>query len=196
MVKERYHHGNLPQVLIETALALIEAEGVSALSLRDLARRVAVSPTAVYRHFSDKDALLAAIAAEGYMALNAAFAASLAAAANDPGARLHALGTAYVGFALGHPGLYRLMFGAGRSTKDPEPMLRECSEQAYATLVAAVAAHLGPAAPLSAIAEATMAAWSLVHGYAMLRLEGPVAHLSAGALPDAASVLVHLLPKA
>ena len=149
----------------------------------------------MYRHFADREALLAAVAAEGFVGLNAAFAAGLSAAGTDPADRLHGLGAAYVDFALSHRGLYRLMFGAGQTVDAPYPGLREQSEQAYATLVAAVTACSESGAPEEAVAAAAIAAWSLVHGYVMLRLEGPLAHLPPEALPDAAAVLVNLLPK-
>lgn len=195
MTRDRYHHGNLPRTLIDAALEMIEADGIAVLSLRELAKRAAVSPAAVYRHFADKEGLLAAVAAEGFAALNAAFAAAQQGAGPEPGARLHGLGTAYVTFALGHPGLYRLMFGAGLASRSPYAPLEEQSEQSYSTLVAAIAACSGPDASPAAITAATVAAWSLVHGYVLLRLEGQLAHLPAEALPDAAAVLANLLPK-
>lgn len=172
---------------------MVEAEGAGSLSLREVAKRAAVSPAAVYRHFADKEALLAAVAAAGYAGLNQAFAASLEAAGSDPGTRLEALGVAYMDYALGHSGLYRVMFGT--SARPPEGALKEESERAYAALVAAITACGGPDTAPEAISAATMAAWSLVHGYIMLRLDGPLAQLPAEALPDMTAVLRNLLPR-
>src|SRR5271165_7033628 len=104
-----YHHGDLAAALIEQGLALLETKGLDDLSLRAVARRARVSAAAVYRHFADKDALLAAIAARGFAELNQAFDRGLAKARRRaPLGRLRALGLAYIDFALSHPGLYRL----------------------------------------------------------------------------------------
>ncbi|HLU92147.1 MAG TPA: helix-turn-helix domain-containing protein, partial [Pedomonas sp.] len=69
MSGRRYHHGNLQEELIATALEMLEAQAEGNISLRELARRVGVSPNAAYRHFPDKEALLAALAAEGFQRL-------------------------------------------------------------------------------------------------------------------------------
>ena len=106
-----YHHGNLGPALIAAARQLLDTDGPGAVSLREAARRVGVSATATYRHFTDKDHLLAAVAAEGYRE----FADKLRAVDVDGDGFSH-MGVAYIEFALDHPGLFRLMFG---------PLLRE-----------------------------------------------------------------------
>ena len=100
-----YHHGDLPAALLEAALGLLEDD--QAFSLRAVARRAGVSPTAPYRHYADKEALLAALATDGFAQL----AGHLEAAAE-----LTDMAVAYVAFALAHPGLFRLMYG--RPTAD------------------------------------------------------------------------------
>jgi len=109
---DNYHHGNLRSALIGTALNALEQDGPAALSLRALARSVGVSATAVYRHFANKDDLLAAIATEGFEGLSAEMTARLA---QEPDAdtlrRLVILGEGYVNYAVAHPAHYRLMFG-------------------------------------------------------------------------------------
>lgn len=191
-MKSRYHHGNLSQALVEAALAVVEAEGAAALSLRDVARQVGVSAAAVYRHFADKEALLAEVAAEGFAALNRAFAEALAAAPEQPELRLLALGEAYVRFGRGRPGLYRLMFGSppGPITN---PRLQQESQQAFFALLNGLAA-VEPQAGPAQLTAAAVAAWSLVHGYVHLGLEGQLDHLPPDLLPDPASVLMHLRP--
>lgn len=186
--ERRYHHGNLAQALVSEALSLIEGEGIAALSLRAVAKRAAVSPAAVYRHFADKEALLAAVAAEGFAALNAAFADVPAA---PPADRLAGLGEAYVAFALAHPGLFRLMFTAARPSARQHARLQEESHRAFASLTEAVTACRAGTVPSPA---ATIAAWSLVHGLALLRLEGQLDHWPPEAFPDTAAVLSHLVP--
>lgn len=196
MTTQPYHHGNLRAVLVEQGLAMVEAGDAGALSLREVARRSRVSAAAVYRHFADRRALLAAIAAEGFAALNAAFEQALAAlAGDDPLARLQALGVAYVEFALHHPGLYRLMFGGEVAPPTGDPRLAAEGGSAYRALEAAVAACCGSTASASMVTAAAVAAWSMVHGFAMLRLDGQLAGTPRDSLPDTGAVLANLIPK-
>jgi len=110
--RSSYHHGALRPALIAAARALLDEGGPAAVGLREAARRVGVSPTATYRHFKDKDALLAALAVEGFREFGAALAASER--APEP---LSAMGAAYIDFALAKPGMFRLMFS---------PMQQDC----------------------------------------------------------------------
>lgn len=178
-------------------LALVENAGVEALSLRKVAARVRVSAAAVYRHFADKDALLAAIAAEGFAMLNEQFAlASLAPEAHVPLTRLRALGSAYVSLALGHPGLFRLMFGFRQTPGTRDARLDDQARRAYRTLEATVAACFAGTANKATVAATTVAAWSMVHGYAMLRLQNQLAGFPPNSLPDTPSILANLFPQA
>ncbi|HUN51336.1 MAG TPA: TetR/AcrR family transcriptional regulator [Candidatus Sulfotelmatobacter sp.] len=190
--RANYHHGDLPNALVRTALRLIGRGGIAALSLREVAKRAGVSASAVYRHYADKEALLAAVAAEGFGRLNAAFVAALAAAPRQPRARLVALGQAYAAFALGHPEQYRLMFGNGRTDSRDERLVAE-ARQSFRHLEEAVAATLGRAADEPAVIAGAVAAWSLVHGYAMLRLDGRLDDLPPDRVPDISRVLDRLV---
>ena len=199
MNKQRraYHHGNLPSTMVAAGLALVEAAGVEALSLRKLAARIRVSAAAVYRHFADKDALLAAIAAEGFAMLNDKFDATAPTSeVHDPLSRLQALGSAYVNLALGHPGLFRLMFGSRQRSGVRDARLDEQARRAYRTLEATVAACFGGSANKARVAATTVAAWSMVHGYAMLRLEDQLAGFPPDSLPDTPAILASLIPQA
>lgn len=140
-----YHHGDLRAAVLSAAWKLIEKEGVVRLSVREAARRAGVSHNAPYRHFADREALLAALVAEGFELLNHVLE-------NRAGREL---GEAYVAFALEHPERFRLMFSGGRGHAD------------LLTHFAQPFAHLGADA-----AAAGAAAWSLVHGLASLVLEG------------------------
>ena len=100
--RSTYHHGHLRPALIDAARALLDAGGLEAVGLRETARRVGVSATATYRHFLDKDSLLAAVAAEGFREFAKALSDSV-----QGGAPFSAMGKAYVEFALAHPGLFR-----------------------------------------------------------------------------------------
>ena len=125
--KQRYHHGDLRPALIAAATTLVEENGVGAVSLREAARRVGVSAPAIYRHFANKDSLLAAVAAEGFRDLGAALAAA-SRSERDP---LSAMGMAYVRFALSRRGVFRLMFGPELAKRANFPELKSAADQAF-----------------------------------------------------------------
>lgn len=167
--KPRYHHGDLAAALVAAAIEMVAAEGAGALSLREAAKRAGVSAAAVYRHFPDKDGLMAAVAAEGFARLNAAFAVAVQGGA--PVDCFRALGVAYAVFAESHSGLFRVMFGAGRPASERDTRLAAESQRAFRFLLDAVAACCPAGTGAAAIMAAAVAAWSLVHGYAQLRLD-------------------------
>ena len=150
--------------LVETALALLAQDGTDAVSLRAVARAAGVSAMAPYRHFPDKESLLAAVATRGFEALRRSLLAADEAGA--PGDRLVALAVGYVGFAVDNPALFRLMFGPPRAGCHPQ--LEMAGNSAFDVLAARVAAEAGPEAgkPL------TLGCWALVHGLALLWLDG------------------------
>ena len=170
-----YHHGDLAQALIAATRSLLEEGGPAAVSLREAARRVGVSPTATYRHFKDKDALLAATAADGF----AEFGRRLAGAAAEGPDPLGAMGLAYVRFALEQRGLFRLMFGPQLARRSSHPALEQAASTAFARLRAGVEvlAATGRDPRLAAIS-----AWALVHGLAHLFLDGLLPEAEADAL--------------
>ncbi len=159
-----YHHGDLRTALVEAGLNHLESGGEADISLRQLAREVGVSATAVYRHFPDKRALLGALASEGYARLGTAQQTAVA-AATDPAAGFAAAGRTYVRFALANPALFRLTFthAAGEGA---QPF---GSDSASSLLMAFSQEIAGPNAERLALQ-----AWSLVHGLAMLMLDGQV----------------------
>src|ERR1700716_351231 len=106
--KTTYHHGNLRPALVRAAMELLEEGGEAALSLRAVARRAGVSPAAPYRHFPDREALVSAVAAQGYRELAERLAAAHPAPATPED--LADVAVAYVQFALAHPALFRAMF--------------------------------------------------------------------------------------
>jgi AcrR family transcriptional regulator len=122
--KRPYHHGDLRQALVRSALEILSESGVGGLSLRAAARRARVSAMAPYRHFADKEALLAAVAEYGFRELAAQLTAATATAA-DPRAGLAALGVAYVLFARDEPSLFKLIFGPTIEKKSGHPGLDE-----------------------------------------------------------------------
>ena len=163
--KAGYHHGDLRAALIAAGLQILE-EGAepAALSLREAARRAGVSAMAPYRHFADKDALLVALATVGFEML--AEALRQADAARDARAALDAQGIAYVAFACDHPALFRLMFGAKAPAKTGP--LAQASDATFNVLASRVSSISGGAM----VKDEALAKWALVHGLAMLAVDG------------------------
>ena len=167
-----YHHGNLRETLLEAALGQLAERGAEQLSLRSLAREVGVSQTAPYRHFPDKEALLAELSAGGHRQLTRC----LASARDLPAPALEKLrqaGRNYLVFARENPDLYKLMFGSLLPDPDNYPSLREAGRESFATLVEIVAEGIA-VGQLRAIDPgiAAMACWTSVHGIASLLIDG------------------------
>jgi len=167
-----YHHGDLRAAVLAAAEKILEKEGVDALTLRAVARAVGVSHTAPKNHFGDLVGLLSELAAVGYRRFGQALADAMDAVGAEPRARLKAMGRAYVTFARAHPGLFALMY-RGERLDITRPSLQEAIESTRQALRAANTsiATATPLPPLKMIARAT-ASWSLVHGFAMLLLDG------------------------
>ena len=186
-----YHHGDLERALVAAARALLEKEGLEALSLRAVARAVGVSPAAPYHHFPDKDALLAAVAAEGYRDLTAAMAARMA-RESEPTKRFLGTGAGYVAFAAANPALFRLMFGGSGHRFSTHAGLATAGMAAYEILSrAAGEAVAASKRDPSTVPMTMLTAWSLVHGIAMLVLDAEVAPEGYGARdPEALATLM------
>ena len=186
-----YHHGDLRRALVSSALQILSEGGVAGLSLRAAARRAKVSAMAPYRHFADKEALLAAVAEHGFRQLTARFTAA-AAAAPGPRAALAALGVAYVVFARDEPNLFKLMFGPAIETKSAHPGLDEAGCTCFNALRQAVetARILDGDANTE---DVSLACWSLVHGLASLIVDGRLADKDTGPTEAIATRLTGLL---
>lgn len=180
-----YHHGNLRRALIDEALATIQAEGVDALTLRAIGARLGVSRSALYRHFADKRALLTAVATEGFTALREKLVAAWEDGGRDEAA-FRAMGAAYVRFAIENPSYYRVMFGGFVDQEARDPSLVAEAMAAFQALVDALAS-LQRDSILRDDDTVLMAryVWALVHGMAMLGIDG---HLRE---PGAVERLVH-----
>jgi len=171
--------GGLKERLLAAGREILEKRGLEALSLRAVARAAGVSHMAPYRHFADKDALLAAIAARGFSELTEAMDRA-AAGESDAMRRLEAIGVAYVLFALDNPALYRLMFGAGIGNMARFEELAQAGAAAFShcrEALAAVQAEKGASTggqSDAALRTGAITLWSLVHGLASLALDGRV----------------------
>jgi AcrR family transcriptional regulator len=169
-VRQPYHHGDLRAALMQAALELIERDGVRGFSLKDAAALAGVSTAAPYRHFADKSALLGELAGEGFSLFNQALAAAYR-GFDDPGLRMVELGIAYVRFAERHRSHFRVMFGmSGADRIRPD----EGTESGFRLLVAGVVALLPLATP-DERKDLVVAYWSVVHGFAVLQMEGAFA---------------------
>ena len=163
-----YHHGDLRAALVAAARALLEEEGFEALSLRGAARRVAVSRQAPYHHFADRNALLAAVAAEGFRDLSRSMLAQMA-RQDDPMARMIACGVGYVVFAADNPALYQLMFSGLGGGFASDPDLLPSSTGAFQVLnEAIIRLHAENADHPIDLDLESLTAWSKVHGLADL----------------------------
>ncbi len=176
--KRGYHHGDLPSALVRMAGKMLEKEGVEALRLREVARRAGVSHNAPYRHFAQREALLAALAAEGFAWLGAAQRKAAEAGG------LRGMGEAYVDFALAHPQRFRLMFG-GQISIARHARLREVALRAFEGLAGSLASRAPEA---RGVRDASVAAWSLVHGLALLLMGERIAPTALGGRNRAAFV--------
>ena len=170
--RRNYHHGDLRAALVQAGLRLLEERQGDDISLREVARTVGVSATAVYRHFPDKAALLRALAAEGLADLARAQQDAFARAGGGK-AGFFATGRAYVRFALDNPALFRLIFSnppeqdlmTGEPDKVPE---------AFRMLLENAALQAPPDASADAVRLAALDAWAKVHGLAVLMLDGQI----------------------
>lgn len=168
----RYHHGDLRSALIEEGLAQLHQKAPDAVSLREIARNAGVSATAVYRHFPHKAALLRALCGVGAVRLAEDFETAMAGKAS-PRAAFTAMGAAYVRFALRNPSLFRLMMTQNPPDTDA-PAPPGTSGNPFAMLSETLRGLLPPDAPASLRDTKRLQAWSLVHGLAMLMLDGQV----------------------
>lgn len=176
-----FHHGDLRWALLQGAMLLLEREGPLGVGLRAAARLAGVSQTAPYRHFADKEAILAALAERGLRELGDRMAA--AARENpDPRAALLAIAETYVSLAAERPHLFRLMFGPEVSDKERWPAVRDAGLRAYQVLLDAIsvaqrAGILRGGDP----ADIALGHWAMVHGIASLIVDGRVSDRLAAA---------------
>jgi len=166
-----YHHGNLKPALLKASLDLIRKSGPGAFTLREVARRAGVSHNAPYRHFRDKEELLAALAAEGFDRLTAAMTQA-AESASGALERFRLSGRGYVEFALRYPQHFAVMFDVPWRF-DLYPQTRAAGERAFGTLVRYVeACQAEQVLPPGDAKPFALLAWSMVHGVAKLAISG------------------------
>ena len=177
-----YHHGNLRAALLDSAEQTLNEGGE--LSLRELARQVGVSHAAPRRHFSDKQALLDALAQDGFERLGRDLRVALAEAGPDFDARLGAFAHAYVAFATEHAALLELMF-AGKHRPGAADSLREAADRAFEAPLALIAEAqaAGEVVPGDPERVATVA-WAALQGLATMANSGMLDHAALGEMVD------------
>jgi len=172
--RDRYHHGDLRRALLDEALRTIQQDGADALTLRTIGVRLGVSRTALYRHFTDKRALLSSVATEGFRLLTE----RLLNAWKAGGIRgFNAMGVAYIRFAMGNPSHYRVMFG-GFVDDGPrdDDLMRESTAAFQALVDAIVALQQEGAVRKDDALQLAQFIWAVVHGVSMLIIDGQLAH--------------------
>jgi AcrR family transcriptional regulator len=188
-----YHHGDLRRSLIDAALELLAEEQRWTFSLREVARRARVSHNAPYNHFADKQELLAAVAASGFLTLRDRMRKAIE-RVDRPDDALVKTGTVYVRFGIENPAFYKLMFGSvlGSAEAERPHVYVTAADEAKAVLVGVIergaADGVFPALRNhpKRIQIAVLAAWSIVHGLTMLAIDGFTGQMPRRALEAAA----------
>jgi AcrR family transcriptional regulator len=191
-----YHHGNLRETLIRAALDLIGEKGPAGFTFADAARWAGVSPAAPYRHFRDRDALMADVARQGFERFEAFLKTAWNEGRPDPFTAFNNLGKAYLAFARTEPAYFAAMFEAGIPLES-NPELRQAGDRAFAILRTA-AETLSEKLPKASRPPASMMAlhiWSVSHGIASLFGRGDAARRKLPMSPEElleAAVLIYL----
>ncbi len=171
--KGAYHHPNLESAMVDAAIKIIGQGGVEALTLRDAAKRLGVSRTALYRHFKDKPALLARVALEGFRLFRQTLQSAVDLARTNGQDPMEEMGVAYVGFAMANHSHFKTMFSGAVQKCEDYPELSVEADGAFAVLVDAIAAEQkagrivgGDPVPIAVVI------WGGVHGLATLAMAG------------------------
>ena len=166
--RSEYHHGDLPSTLLVESLKVLEDGGVESFTLREVARRVGVNHRAVYRHYEDKRALLAAIAEQGYLALTEE-AKVAASETHTPEDRIHAIFEAYVRFARRAPARYQVMSGPRLNVDGRFPKLEEAISSAARVFVSELRL-VAPACDKTLLRDTVMSLVTAIHGFTNMML--------------------------
>jgi AcrR family transcriptional regulator len=191
-----YHHGNLKEALVRAALALIAQKGPAGFTFAEAARWAGVSPAAPYRHFRDRDELLASVALRGFEQFAAALLRAWDDGRPDPFKAFERVGKAYLEFARTEPALYSAMFEAGVPL-ETNPELREAGERAFAVLRSATERLVAtlPAQSRPPVLMMALHIWALSHGIASLFGRGDAGRRALPMSPEdllEAAVLIYL----
>lgn len=177
MPRKAYHHGDLKNALIKAGIEILAKEGVGSLSLRKVAKKAGVSHSAPYAHFTDKQALIAAISTEGYRRIFERIEAAAEQYEGDPQKQLLEAGWAYLQFALDDPDHFKIALSGAVEQEKDYPALQEASRAGFSVIVRIIEACQAKGILVGGPADiVAVSLWSLVHGLASLVLEGQVSH--------------------
>ena len=168
--KSRYHHGDLREALISASYDLVNEHGADTFSLADACRLAKVSTAAPYRHFKDRDELMSEVCARGFAEMTKRAVAAVEARGEGTIEGITAMGQAYIGFALEHEGIFRLMFG-GSANLDEFEHVQEIGNNCFGYLIEQIVSYCSTEG-LEQDAEAVAARmWTFVHGASALLMD-------------------------
>lgn len=167
--RDSYHHGNLRKALIAAALDLIGSKGTGGFTFAEAARHAGVSPAAPYRHYKDREALVADVAGQGYRSFSAALSKAWGEGKPDSATAFKRIGDAYLAFARNEPAYYSAMFESGLNVST-YPELRIAADEAFESLKGPVAALIAtaPAGERPPVLMVSLHIWAVSHGIASL----------------------------
>jgi AcrR family transcriptional regulator len=194
--RRSYHHGNLREALVEAALDLIAEKGPAGFTFAEAARQAGVSAAAPYRHYRDRDALMADVARRGFERFEQQLAAAWDEGKPGLGEAFRRVGGAYLGFARNEPAYFSAMFEAGLSLAEHRE-LEQAGDRAFGVLRTACEALIAgmPAAKRPPAMMVALHIWSLSHGIASLFARGDAARRALPMSPEdllEAAVLIYL----
>ena len=177
--KAKYHHGDLREALIGAAYQLVSEAGAESFSLADACRRAGVSTAAPYRHFKDREELLAEVTARGFEGLHADTVRAVEAQGEGSLAAIEAMGHAYVAFAAGQPGLFRLMFGQPPLMEEFQ-QVSETGGECFGYVIEQVGKYCAAHGVDRDANEIAIKLWTFVHGASSLLIDGKYEKVTPG----------------
>ncbi len=172
MKKKQYHHGDLKKAIMAACIGIIQKEGIRMLSLRNVAAKIGVSHSALYRHYGSKEDLVVALALNGFDELAGEMAAAEGKFEGDPHGELVELGRIYIRFAADNPVYYRLMFGDYIHNKTEYPELFRRYDFWFSSIIGILRkCNAGRKKDPPDYQIVALGVWSLLHGYSSLVID-------------------------